>query len=57
MENIEAKIILNIEIENIDLISQLNIVSQELSKSLEELIVYSLEKLLYDIKFVRELRD
>lgn len=57
MKDIKAKIILDIEIENVDLISQLNVFSQELSLSLDEIILYAIEKLIYDIKYVRKLRD
>lgn len=57
MKDIKAKIILDIEIENVELISQLNVFSQELSLSLDEIILYAIEKLIYDIKFVRKLRD
>ena len=57
MENIEAKIILNIEIKDTRLINELNNISQELSLELNEFILYAIEKMLYDITFVRKLRN
>ncbi|CAI3543117.1 MAG: hypothetical protein ACLUC0_06190 [Clostridium neonatale] len=57
MENIEAKIILNIEIKDTRLINELNNISQELSLELKEFILYAIEKMLYDITFVRKLRN
>lgn len=56
MKSMNAQLILNVEINDVDLISKLNIFSQELSISLEDIILYSLEKLIYDIEFVRKLR-
>ena len=56
MKSMNTQLILNIEINDIDLISKLNNFSQELSISLEEIILYSLEKLIYDIEYVRKLR-
>lgn len=57
MENMEAKIILNIEIKDTRLINELNNISQELSLELNEFILYAIEKMLYDITFVRKLRN
>ncbi len=56
MKSMNSQLILNVEINDVDLISKLNIFSQELSISLEDIILYSLEKLIYDIEFVRKLR-
>ena len=56
MEEISIKIVANIEITNLDLISKLNILSQELSLPIEELILESINKLVVDIEFVRKLR-
>ena len=57
MENIEAKIILNIEIKDTRLTNELNNISQDLSLELKEFILYAIEKMLYDITFVRKLRN
>lgn len=56
MNDINTKIILNLEIENLDFISKINILSQELSLSLEELILYSIEKIIVDIEYIRKMR-
>ncbi|NRT78413.1 hypothetical protein [Clostridium beijerinckii] len=53
MDKVNSKIILNIEIEDIELISKLNIFSQELSISLNNLVLESIKKLIYDIEFIR----
>lgn len=57
MENIKAKIILNVEIRDTRLINELNNISQELSLELNEFILCAIEKMLYDITFVRKLRN
>lgn len=56
MNDINSKLILNIEIKNPDLISELNFITMELSLTFDEFILYSLNKLISDIKFVRDLR-
>lgn len=57
MDNIKSKVELSIEINDLELIGELNILLQELSMELDELILYSIQKLIYDIKFVRNLRN
>lgn len=57
MDKVNSKIILNIKIEDIELISKLNIFSQELSISLNNLVLESIKKLIYDIEFIRLLRN
>jgi len=57
MNQINSKVILNIEIEDLELISKLNILSQELSIELNELVLYSIKKIIYDIEYIRELRN
>ena len=54
---LKSKVILNIEINDLDLISELNTISTELNISQEELIKASIEKLLKDIQYVRNLRN
>lgn len=56
MKTINSKIMVNVEINDFDLISKLNILSQELSITIDELIMYSIEKMIYDIEYVRRLR-
>ncbi len=57
MKTINSKIMVNLEINDFDLISKLNILSQELSITIDELIMYSIEKMIYDIEYVRRLRN
>ncbi|MDU6036931.1 MAG: hypothetical protein E6Y83_01185 [Clostridium butyricum] len=57
MKDIRSKIIINLEINNLDLISTINILSEELSITVDELIMCSIEKLIYDIEYVRRLRN
>lgn len=57
MKTINSKIIMNLEIDNLDLISKINILSQELSITVDELIMCSIEKMIYDIEYVRRLRN
>lgn len=56
MKNIQSEIILNIKIEDIELISEINIISQELNISFDELLLLAIKKMLYDINLVRDLR-
>ena len=56
MNDIKSNLILNIEINNPELISRIDEVSTELSLTLEQFIAYSIDKLLSDIKYVRNLR-
>ncbi len=56
MEEISIKIVANIEITNLDLIEKLNVLAQELSSPIEELILEAINKLVIDIEFVRKLR-
>jgi hypothetical protein len=56
MQNINSKLILNIEIKDSDLLTELTTISMELSISLDQLILYSIEKMLYDINYVRKIR-
>lgn len=57
MKDIRSKIIINLEINNLDLISTINILAEELSITVDELIMFSIEKLIYDIEYVRRLRN
>lgn len=57
MKNIESKLILNIEINNLELVTQLNNLSEELNIELDDLILHAIQKMIYDIKFVRDLRN
>lgn len=57
MKDLKTTITLNIEINNQELLSRIDTICIELSISLEEFILYSIDKLLYDIKFVHNLRN
>jgi len=56
MENLKISVQLNMEMENLIIMQELSNVCTELSLSPEQFILYSLEKLLHDIQFVRKLR-
>ena len=56
MCNLKSKVILNIEINDLELISELSRLSIELNISQEELIKTSIAKLIKDIEYVRRLR-
>lgn len=53
---IDAKLVLNIEIKDPDLVSELTTISMELALSIDEFIICSIEKMIYDISFVRNMR-
>ena len=56
MCNLKSKVVLNIEINDLELISELSRLSIELNISQEELIKTSIAKLIKDIEYVRSLR-
>lgn len=56
MQNINLKLILNVEIKDSDSPTEPTIISMEFSISLDQLILYSIEKMLYDINYVRKIR-
>ena len=56
MCNLKSNVILNIEINDLELISELSRLSIELNISQEELIKTSIAKLIKDIEYVRSLR-
>ncbi|WP_198039498.1 hypothetical protein [Clostridium kluyveri] len=47
---------INIDIVNTELMLEINVACTELSLSLEQFITYAINKLLYDIKFVHNLK-
>ena len=57
MSDISAKIILNIEINNSSLLNKVTNLADELSLSMDEFVLYSINKLIYDIEYTRKLRD
>lgn len=57
MKELDSKFIVNIEINNLELLSQINILSDELNLKENEFILYSIKKLIKDIEYVRNLRD
>ncbi|MCD2346855.1 hypothetical protein [Clostridium guangxiense] len=57
MNDIKTSITINITIDNIELISEVNTICDELSLSLEQFISYSINKLIYDIRFVHAIRN
>ncbi|MFL0250132.1 hypothetical protein ACJDT4_06830 [Clostridium neuense] len=57
MNDIKTSVTINITINNIELISEVNTICNELSLSLEQFISYSVNKLIYDIHFVHDIRN
>lgn len=57
MNDIKTSVTINITIDNIELISEINTICNELSLSLEQFISYSVNKLIYDIYFVHNIRN
>ncbi|URZ14154.1 hypothetical protein CLFE_001390 [Clostridium felsineum DSM 794] len=57
MNDIKTSVTINITINNIELISEVTTICNELSLSLEQFISYSVNKLIYDIHFVHNIRD
>lgn len=55
MEIFKTRINLNIEFKNTELLSQINTISMELSMTTEQFILNAINKLLYDIRFIRDL--
>lgn len=55
-DKISAKTSLNINIADNDFLSELTTISMEFSLSLEDFILYSIEKTIYDIRFIRKMR-
>lgn len=55
-DKINTKVEINIEISDTDLLSELTNLSMELGLSLDEFIMYSMEKVIYDIKLIRKMR-
>lgn len=54
---IKSSIIINIEITDKELLSKIDTVCTELSLSLDQFMLYAINKLLYDIKLVHSLRS
>ncbi|WP_411679601.1 hypothetical protein [Clostridium thailandense] len=57
MEDLKTRINLNIEFKNTELLSQINTISMELSMTTEQFILNAINKLLYDVRFIRDLRN
>ena len=57
MCNLKSKVILNLEINDLELISELNRISLELNISQDKLIESALKKLINDIEYVRQLKN
>ncbi|WP_160690092.1 hypothetical protein [Clostridium sp. C2-6-12] len=56
MSDINTKIILNIEINDSILLNKVTNLVDELSLSMDEFVLYSTNKLIYDIECTRKLR-
>lgn len=57
MCNLKSKVILNLEINDLELISELNRISLELNISQDKLIESAIKKLINDIEYVRQLKN
>ena len=57
MCNLKSKVILNLEINDLELISELNRISLELDISQDKLIESAIKKLINDIEYVRQLKN
>lgn len=57
MNDIKASIILKVEITNTEVYSKIGTVCTELALTLDEFMLYSINKLLYDIEFVHNIRN
>ncbi|EDK34938.1 Hypothetical protein CKL_2929 [Clostridium kluyveri DSM 555] len=56
MKKLNSSVTINIDIVNTELMLEINVTCTELSLSLEQFITYAINKLLYDIKFVHNLK-
>lgn len=56
MKKLNSSVTINIDIVNTELMLEINVACTELSLSLEQFITYAINKLLYDIKFVHNLK-
>ena len=57
MCNLKSKVILNLEINDLELVSELNRISVELNLSQYKLIESAIKKLINDIEYVRQLKN
>lgn len=57
MDNLKTKILLNIELTDPEMINKINNKTMELSLSLDDFILSAINKMLYDIEFVNNLRN
>ena len=57
MCNLKSKVILNLEINDLELVSALNRISLELNISQDKLIESAIKKLINDIEYVRQLKN
>ncbi len=57
MCNLKSKVILNLEINDLELVSELNRISLELNISQDKLIESAIKKLINDIEYVRQLKN
>ena len=57
MCNLKSKVIFNLEINDLELVSELNRISLELNISQDKLIESAIKKLINDIEYVRQLKN
>lgn len=57
MNDVKVKLIINVELTNLDVIARIEKICTELSQTPEEFISNAINKLLHDIQFVRDLRN
>lgn len=57
MKDLNSSVDIKIDITNTELMLEINTICIELSMSLDQFITYAINKLLYDIKFVHNIRS
>ena len=57
MKNLNSSVNIKVDITNIELLLEINTICIELSITLDQFITYAINKLLYDIKFVHNIRS
>ncbi|MCH3965522.1 MAG: hypothetical protein LKE46_14890 [Clostridium sp.] len=57
MKNLNSSVNIKVDITNTELLLEINTICIELSITLDQFITYAINKLLYDIKFVHNIRS
>jgi hypothetical protein len=57
VKNLNSSVNIKVDITNTELLLEINTICIELSITLDQFITYAINKLLYDIKFVHNIRS